>query len=439
MAVEGGQIAYRVYGSARARCSACTAGPAAEPLPRLASTRLGDLRVVLTTSSAAATSEPPDDPSLWTSSGSCARSSRCARRSTSDRIDLFGHSFGGMLAQEWSLAHPDELRTLTLASTFCSIAQIRERVCGGWPPRAAGRPRATRCSPARPRPATPRRTREFSPLPPVPDPAARAGARGPSGLLPCPSTPPALGHRQLQARGHARRLGQLRRIDEIRAPTLITVGRHDEVTPACAASIRAGVTGSESSLPSSAHIAHWEERGGVHGVHAGVPAESLRRTAVPVPGLARSWWLQEALALDPGAPCPPLDLPARADVCIVGGGYTGLWTALELRRRSPDTSVIVIEARHLRRRRLRPERRVRDLVVGRAARADPSFRRGRALVLAEASRARSRDRRVPRRTGHRRLPAGRQPLDRDLPAQLGTGARSPRRSPAPGAPGACAS
>ncbi|HEY1478976.1 MAG TPA: FAD-binding oxidoreductase [Gaiellales bacterium] len=30
-------------------------------------------------------------------------------------------------------------------------------------------------------------------------------------------------------------------------------------------------------------------------------------------------------------------------MCIVGGGYTGLWTALELRRRSPDCSVVVIE------------------------------------------------------------------------------------------------
>jgi glycine/D-amino acid oxidase-like deaminating enzyme len=62
-----------------------------------------------------------------------------------------------------------------------------------------------------------------------------------------------------------------------------------------------------------------------------------------VPGLQRSWWLQEALELDPGRPCPPLDTPARADVCIVGGGYTGLWTALEIRRRSPDTSVVVLE------------------------------------------------------------------------------------------------
>src|SRR4051794_5707360 len=46
---------------------------------------------------------------------------------------------------------------------------------------------------------------------------------------------------------------------------------------------------------------------------------------------------------DPGAACPPLAAAATADVCIVGGGFAGLWTAIELRERSPDTSVVLIE------------------------------------------------------------------------------------------------
>ncbi len=56
------------------------------------------------------------------------------------------------------------------------------------------------------------------------------------------------------------------------------------------------------------------------------------------------WWLEQALAADSGAPCPPLAGPARADVCIVGGGYTGLWTAIELREQAPDVSVVLVEA-----------------------------------------------------------------------------------------------
>ena len=33
----------------------------------------------------------------------------------------------------------------------------------------------------------------------------------------------------------------------------------------------------------------------------------------------------------------------EADVCIVGGGFTGLWTALELKRREPDKRIVVVE------------------------------------------------------------------------------------------------
>ncbi|HZT83932.1 MAG TPA: FAD-dependent oxidoreductase [Gaiellaceae bacterium] len=58
-----------------------------------------------------------------------------------------------------------------------------------------------------------------------------------------------------------------------------------------------------------------------------------------------SWWLEDALARegDP-APAPPLEGDATADVAIVGGGYTGLWTALALRERAPELRVTLLEA-----------------------------------------------------------------------------------------------
>ncbi len=64
---------------------------------------------------------------------------------------------------------------------------------------------------------------------------------------------------------------------------------------------------------------------------------------MPSPGAARSFWLQEALSTDPGAPCPPLDRHLRADVCIVGGGFAGLWTAVRLRAQAPDLRIALIE------------------------------------------------------------------------------------------------
>ena len=42
-----------------------------------------------------------------------------------------------------------------------------------------------------------------------------------------------------------------------------------------------------------------------------------------------SWWLEQALAAEGNPPpAPALSGDATADVAIVGGGYTGLWTAL---------------------------------------------------------------------------------------------------------------
>jgi glycine/D-amino acid oxidase-like deaminating enzyme len=68
------------------------------------------------------------------------------------------------------------------------------------------------------------------------------------------------------------------------------------------------------------------------------------RLDMPDPGAARSFWLQEALGVDPGAPCPPLEGRVAADVCIVGGGFAGLWTAIELIEREPGLRIALLES-----------------------------------------------------------------------------------------------
>ena len=58
-----------------------------------------------------------------------------------------------------------------------------------------------------------------------------------------------------------------------------------------------------------------------------------------------SWWLQEALGAEGNpAPLAPLSKELEVDVAIVGGGYTGLWTALALRERAPHLRVALLEA-----------------------------------------------------------------------------------------------
>jgi glycine/D-amino acid oxidase-like deaminating enzyme len=57
-----------------------------------------------------------------------------------------------------------------------------------------------------------------------------------------------------------------------------------------------------------------------------------------------AWWLEQALEAEETVAAPALSGDATADVAIVGGGYTGLWTALALRERDPELRVTVLEA-----------------------------------------------------------------------------------------------
>ena len=65
--------------------------------------------------------------------------------------------------------------------------------------------------------------------------------------------------------------------------------------------------------------------------------------AALTPGAQRSWWLREALARDPGQHCPPLARDIKADVVIIGGGFTGLWTAYFLTERNPNLGIAILE------------------------------------------------------------------------------------------------
>jgi glycine/D-amino acid oxidase-like deaminating enzyme len=73
------------------------------------------------------------------------------------------------------------------------------------------------------------------------------------------------------------------------------------------------------------------------GGHAPDPLGDVR------PGARPSWWLREALAADPGVPVAPLSGDTTADVAIVGGGYTGMWTAYFVTEHDPSARVVLLE------------------------------------------------------------------------------------------------
>ncbi len=57
----------------------------------------------------------------------------------------------------------------------------------------------------------------------------------------------------------------------------------------------------------------------------------------------RPYWYDQALKYE-GEPQPnPLTEHLSVDVCIIGGGYTGLWTALDLKERQPELDIVIID------------------------------------------------------------------------------------------------
>ena len=70
-------------------------------------------------------------------------------------------------------------------------------------------------------------------------------------------------------------------------------------------------------------------------------APSAEDRAAYADAVPRSFWLDSLAARDPQ---PRLEEVVDADLCIVGGGYTGLWAALHAVTRDPSRAVVVVES-----------------------------------------------------------------------------------------------
>ncbi|MCW2690747.1 MAG: FAD-dependent oxidoreductase [Mycobacterium sp.] len=69
-------------------------------------------------------------------------------------------------------------------------------------------------------------------------------------------------------------------------------------------------------------------------------AHATQDTAHSLKNGGVSYWYS-----DIGLPAPRAPLPGDrdVDVCIVGGGFTGLWTAYYLKREQPDLRIVILE------------------------------------------------------------------------------------------------
>lgn len=195
-------------------------------------------------------SDRPENPSMWVVSHFVEEVANIRRHLNLERVHLFGHSWGGVVAMEYALTQPAGLISLILASTYCDrslldadFARLREELPTDIRDALINHEAAgTKEDPAYIKADKFFAQRHVCRVDPWPEYFAHSADHPPVG--------------KVNTEGWTIR-DQLR---DINVPTLVTCGRNDFCTPAQAEIIHHGITGSEFVIfEDSSHYAHIEE------------------------------------------------------------------------------------------------------------------------------------------------------------------------------------
>jgi proline-specific peptidase len=226
--------------------------------------QLGDeRRVVLYDQLGSGNSSQPSDPSLWTVELFLAELANVRAALGLDQVHLLGHSWGGMLAQEYALTQPDGLVSLVLSSTLSSAALWREeslRLRAALPPEIREPLDAHEAAGTTDDPEYEaaifgflhRHLCRLDPWPPVVDEVIRSTNLEVYNTMWGPS--------EAHPTGVLAGWDVTPRLSEIKVPALVLCGRYDEATPRQAETIANALPDAELVVfEQSAHIAPVEE------------------------------------------------------------------------------------------------------------------------------------------------------------------------------------
>jgi L-proline amide hydrolase len=208
---------------------------------------------------------PESRPELWTVDLYVREVDAVRRALGLDRVHILGQSWGGMLGMEYALTRPAGLASLTIASSPASMVQWVEeanKLRAELPAdvqdaltrhEAAG----TFSDPEYQRAMDAFYARHVCRVQPLPEEVERSFAQ----IAANPEVYFTMnGPSEFHVIGTLKTWDILDRIGEIRVPTLITSGRHDEATPAIAGAIHERIGGSRWVLfEDSSHMPHCEE------------------------------------------------------------------------------------------------------------------------------------------------------------------------------------
>jgi proline iminopeptidase len=192
-------------------------------------------------------SSRPDDPSLWRVETFLEQLQSVVDWLRLVRFHLLGSSWGGMLALEYAFTRPYGLQSLVLNSTPTSgprWAAETLRLHAALPPGLDEKEAEAEF-----------KRRHICRL--EPEPEALKEARAKFGVQVYETM---WGPNEFTVTGTLKDWDVIDRLGEIRVPTLITSGRHDECTPVLVEPLHRGIAGSEWVLfEDSSHMAYLEE------------------------------------------------------------------------------------------------------------------------------------------------------------------------------------
>jgi proline-specific peptidase len=220
-------------------------------------------RVVLYDQLGSGNSSQPSDPSLWTVELFVAELANVRASLGLDRVHLLGHSWGGMLAQEYALTQPGGLVSLVLSSTLSSAALWREeslRLRAELPAPVREALDAHEAEGTTDAPEYEQAVREFlhrhlcrlDPWPPIMEELLRTTNLEVYNTMWGPS--------EVYPTGVLAGWDVTARLGEIRVPALVSCGRYDEATPRQAETIAGALPDAELVVfEQSAHVPPFEE------------------------------------------------------------------------------------------------------------------------------------------------------------------------------------
>lgn len=243
-----------------------------EPLGELAGT---GRRVVFYDQLGCGRSSHPHDPSLWSVELFVEEVAAVREALGLDRVHLLGQSWGGMLAMEVALSRAPGLVSLVLANAPASMPLwVAEtgRLRAGLPPEAQAillrhEEAGTTSDPGYEEAMQPFYRRHVCRVEPLPEFVQRSFAQ----LAEDPEVYHVMnGPSEFHVTGKLRGWDVSSRLGEIRLPTLVLGGVHDEASPVVTAAVHQGIPGSEYVLfEESSHMPHVEEPARFRDVVAG--------------------------------------------------------------------------------------------------------------------------------------------------------------------------